>query len=496
MDNIKYSWNKAYTWFNNISYSKKLLLLIAFAFIIRLYVVLNATTIAHDSILYIDLSKNLASGNYDKSLNLIRPPLYPVMIWLFSYIFQDIEFAGRMVSAFGGTLTVLVSYYLGRKLFNERTGIIIALFVSIHPYMIRYSGEVLTEGMFFFFVATVSLLGLISISKNSTFFMILTSIFSALAYLTRPDGIGFIIVIFAWILFYKIHKVKEDWATRLKLLISGLSVFLIITLPYLSFIYQDTGKFEISGILSLKELSPIAFYHKININKFLDFLKYFPESYTYPFIPLFLLGIIKRYREGFSKEEYFLITILIFYYIVHLGLNPRRRYLIHLMPIALVWVAEGFNILEQWLKVKLRGKAYVTAIPLLLIITLILIQLPRGMISLHEHQLSEKLAGQWIKANHNVGSTIVTSSPLAAYYADGNNIPLPANISTMKEFINFCKERDVDFIAVYISGFEERISDFNVYNKFFLNLLTSFEDDKKGKFIIYEPIYKNLTTTE
>ena len=65
----------------------------------------------------------------------------------------DLEFAGRLVSLVFGTLTAVLVLLLGRRVFDEETGLVAAAFAAMHPYMLRYSGDVLAEALYYFLVA-------------------------------------------------------------------------------------------------------------------------------------------------------------------------------------------------------------------------------------------------------------------------------------------------------------------------------------------------------
>jgi 4-amino-4-deoxy-L-arabinose transferase-like glycosyltransferase len=70
-----------------------------------------------------------------------RAPLHPLLLEAWVAIFGQSELAGRSLSAVFGVLTVLVIFDLGRKLFDNGTGLWAAWFSAISPLLVFYSRE-------------------------------------------------------------------------------------------------------------------------------------------------------------------------------------------------------------------------------------------------------------------------------------------------------------------------------------------------------------------
>lgn len=82
-----------------------------------------------------DLFENLYNGDR-------QPPLYHLILWVTTRAFGHSEFAVRLPSLIGGALMIPVLYELARELYDRRTGLVAAAFVSISPALIWYSQEV------------------------------------------------------------------------------------------------------------------------------------------------------------------------------------------------------------------------------------------------------------------------------------------------------------------------------------------------------------------
>jgi 4-amino-4-deoxy-L-arabinose transferase-like glycosyltransferase len=466
-----------------VSTGRWLLALICLGFSLRLYVVLNAVTISVDSFDYINIARGFLEGNYNEGPNVFRRPFYPFLLGLVSLIIDDYELAGRIVSLICGTAVIAVSFYFGRAVYNERAGLLVAFFVSIHPYMIRHSGDVLTEGVYYFLVATVTLLGLKAVSQRSVGLMLLAGFCAVLAYLTRPGPVVIWGVITLWIVFYNFSQIREDWRGRVGSLVVGLTILISMIIPYLLLISGETGELAFTGTLSLGSLKPVVSV-LIGLSyeeKVVRFLQEFPEGFTIPLLVLFVCGVFKRRREGLTHAEYYLITIILTSWLFYLAVNPSERLFTHLMPVALVFSAVGFYHVDEWLKTRARGKsALVTAF---LILTIAAVQLPKAIVSLHAHRLPERLAGEWLKNHEGRPYTIMARKPIVTFYADGNHVHLPQG--KLEEVIKYGSEKEAEYMAGYTSRLRSEIPDFDMEKGRFLEEVKSFKGKKEDEFILY-----------
>lgn len=70
-----------------------------------------------------------------------NPPLYYALLWAWIHLFGDSEAAARSISALFGVLSIAALYFLGRRMFDKKTGLLAALFLSISAFQIYYAQE-------------------------------------------------------------------------------------------------------------------------------------------------------------------------------------------------------------------------------------------------------------------------------------------------------------------------------------------------------------------
>ena len=85
-------------------------------------------------------TRSLATITRDAARD-IHPPLYYYLLHCWVRLFGNSEIALRSLSVLSGTALVLVTYLLGRELFNRRVALIAALLAAVSPFQVHYSQE-------------------------------------------------------------------------------------------------------------------------------------------------------------------------------------------------------------------------------------------------------------------------------------------------------------------------------------------------------------------
>ncbi len=421
-----------------------LLLLLAFAFVLRIFLVLYPEVIYSDGTEYIRCAKLIVSGNWGGGK---APPLYPVLIALASRFTSNFELAGIWISVIFGTALLLPVFYLGREIFNEKIGILSALFAAVHPYLYVSSGSVLTESVYHFLLTTAVLFGWRAFRRGKIRDILLFSFLTALAYFTRPEAIGFLFIFVFWALFIrppqeKRHALKRVWIGALAIL-----CFLVFSSPYLYQMRKETGRWELSkkfsisvGSVSEGEAVPLEDFtrtKKITLVSFLvepvtvlkklglggvQALYRFQLSFHPLLFVLALIGFVWSMREvSFRKESFYLLSYFIFYLGLLLPfLWIARRYTAMISPIALPWASVGFVGLTDWVAPRLKAGRWKRAFSVLsLLLVLIVIFIQGRVVHGRGHRLLHKEVGLWMKDHLSKdGNGMMSRLPQIGFYAE------------------------------------------------------------------------------
>lgn len=71
----------------------------------------------------------------------VQPPLHDVLLWVINRVVGDSETAMRSPSLLAGTALIPLLYWIGRDLWDRRTGLIAAGLIAVAPFVVWYSQE-------------------------------------------------------------------------------------------------------------------------------------------------------------------------------------------------------------------------------------------------------------------------------------------------------------------------------------------------------------------
>ena len=462
---------------------KILFLLLAIAFILRIFLVIFPEVIYSDGTEYIRYAKQLLSGNWGGSK---APPVYPVLIALASRWIPNFELAGIWVSVIFGTLAVIPVFYLGKRIFNEKVGILSALFAMVHPFLYLSSGSVLTEAVYHFLLPTAVLLGWEAFCGGRLLNILLFSLFTALAYLTRPEAIGYLFVFGFWVLFIPPPQGKRKGFKRVGIAVLAILCFLIFSSPYLYQLREETGRWEISkkfsismGSLSDEERTPIESFTRTKKITLVSFLKepftvlkrvvlgWFQALYKFQlgFHPLLfvlaVLGFVWSMRRLPSKKgSLYLLSYFIFYFGLLLPFFwIVRRYTSLISTLALPWASLGFISLTEWITPRLKEGRWKKEFPVLfLLFVLIVIFIQGRVVHGRDHRFIQREIGLWMKDRLSEKGRIMSRLPQEAFYAEMPWVRMPEK--SYEEIIEAARSQGIRYLIV-----DEKVRDLSVFSE-------------------------------
>jgi len=445
-----------------------LLLVVSF---LSVYLFFQTYVISFDGAFqYIPIAKDFTSGLYKGALSRGQQPLYSLFV-AFAYPWtSDWEVAGKLVSSFFGILMVFPVYLLGKQLFDRKVAFFSTLFLAIHPYIRRFSGDVLKESTYLFFFAIAVLFAWWALQRERKCPYLFIPLFSAIAYLVRPDGIEVLLAVFFCILFIKkFDGPRGKWVVLFLLLLSSVIVFF----PYLFHVKETTGEWTLSkakivqGIFSWEMMKGKGPYNNRILLSFWGLNLGILALYHPLYIFLLIVGLWKRGSSRLRSGYGFLISLFILHYgvlfllasnlITERGENRTLqeaffsgRHVLPLLLISIFWVGEGFLAIYQWIETKLEFRTVMgrksSLVLVALVILVLIVILPKTLKPQRYDRLPEKWAGMWIKNESGKGMDIFTSLPRVAYYAEGNCEYIDAE----KEIMDSIKASMVEKGAIYL----------------------------------------------
>ena len=453
---------------------KVLTLILGIAFGLRFFLILSPEVIHNDGTEYVRHAQQILSGDWSGGKS---PPLYPSLIALVQMITQDYEMAGIWVSVIFGTLIVLPIFYLGRAIFDEKVGFLSALFATVHPSLNISSGSVLTESTYHFLLATSVLFSWYAFHKGQFHYILLFSLFTTFAYLTRPEAIGLLFIFSVWVLLINPTMEKRAWTKKIGIILIAIISFLVFSSPYLIQIRKDTGKWGISkkatvsiGSLSGEEEAPsletlrkkkgitlsslikhpLPVLGKIGTGIFGSLYR-FLQAYNPILFFLAVIGwvfLFKRESLYSWKGNVFLLAHLIFYFgFVYSFFFITRRYTSQMVSISIPWGAFGFLGLMEWLHRRWGEKIPLKKFSVLLILFILIGLFIQGrVIHTREHRFIEREAGMWMKEHLPMGARVMCQFPQEPFYAELPWVGMPQG--SYEEILRVARDRKVQYLVV------------------------------------------------
>jgi 4-amino-4-deoxy-L-arabinose transferase-like glycosyltransferase len=451
-------------------------LLFAICIGVRVYMFFSTYVIAQDSVLYMGMADLFLEGRFLEAFKYITPPFYPLLLAGMKLVISDPEIAGKLVSLLAGTCTFFPLYYLGRRFFEQKVVFIGLFLFALHPYLVRFSAEVLSESTFIFLSVAGLWLLWKGLDERSYIYSFLSGVILGLSCLTRAQGLIWIGVILAVpIVFSFLRRGKEIDKRNLwiSFLIAAFAFFLVI-FPYSYFLKQLTGEWTVrqDGASSILEgtghpdnqglwealitlLShPLLLVKKLGWNMGWLFLL-LPETIHYPFFFLLVVGLVAwRQTKRYLKGELYLAIICLVYILGHCLLYLKVRYLLPIVPFALFWAGQGFWVTVSWVQrlcvryiPKVMGEHRALVVTVFLICFAAAGALPKTLLPQRLDKLDRKEIGYRIAALFQRRPVILASDGRIGFYAKGEIISLP-RAETLEEFLEYAHTHKVDIIVM------------------------------------------------
>ena len=434
----------------SITTSKLLLILFLLALGLRLLVGFQTLVVARDGVFYLDLAHRFQQGDYG-SLLASSKPLYPIIVAALAELIGNLEWTGKLVSAFFGALTIFPLFFIGRRLFGEKAAYLATLLYMFHPKLLKLSGETITDTTYIFFLMAVAWQAFEAISQGRRTNFILAGLLATGVFLTRFEGMGMALLVGLWTIGYLGVKQRRPalfWAQRLMLMALP---SLVLIVPYILYFRYFTGFwFPLSGVF-LPVFNPTTYHLNWALPGIGFMFRAAGEMFNPLLWALLIFGLIRSGERQTGWSDMFIISIVVSYlafiYLGFLSLGRdlvSKRYLLHYLSFLLPWAGYG-------LAKALEGVAFWRP-RLVVTLALSIILIGQASPSLKVHR-RDKLywveLGGWIRARHMGRPLVMTSDSRAGYYAGGESIGLPRRAkSSPEEILRQAKTRQIDYFVI------------------------------------------------
>ena len=195
----------------------------------------------HDEIFDILIAKGIFHWTATDYGYLIDPPLFYLLLGFWLRLGNS-EFVLRLLPSIFGVLCIIAIYFVGKKLFDKKVGLIASFILAISPFHIYYSQELRTYTLVTFLALMMVYYVIRSLRENKIIYWAGFVIFATLIIYSHNIAIFLIFAVnLYFFLFYKRHKVfLRRW------LISQLFIFLFY-LPWIKIVFEQISHVKASG---------------------------------------------------------------------------------------------------------------------------------------------------------------------------------------------------------------------------------------------------------
>ncbi len=167
-------------------------------------------------------SNSLAEGNLFGDTTYFRAPFYIYCLGLLYGLFGSSLWTARLFGMAIGLASVAMTYGLGRKLVDRRTGIIAASLHAVYPLTVYFEGEILLDSLFLLLVQITVYCFLRWRDTSRASDLLWTGLACGLAAITRPTVLVAVPLVIIWVL--AVPGLK-DRTKHVMMFLVGLAVF-------------------------------------------------------------------------------------------------------------------------------------------------------------------------------------------------------------------------------------------------------------------------------
>ena len=485
-----------------------LLALLVVSLVLRVSIVRTDRVVRWDEPDYLIAGRNLFTGKgyaVTSRPEIHYAPLFPVVTGSLYALTHDMKMNSDIVYILFGTLALLPCYWLSRQTFGRPAAVMAATFMCVFPSLtsaVLFWGTMLEPLYLFLLYGALCCVWHAWEHQKTTAYLAAGALFG-LAYLTKPEAIVYLVVMFGLLALGMIRRSFLSRRQAAGRLAAGLLAFALVVSPYLAFLYRHTGRLLVTGKLGVTYVAGLGavvhdpgmydralsrldaageeiiwfsedrfqysiwdevaadaggFLRRIwmNVNALESALL---ARDVFPVYLLLLLGLAwfaSPWNEERAWKEAFLAAAVA-PTAVFLPFHIELRYFAPVFPVLLLWLARGVLEFGDWLQQTCASwqskgrctRASVTSVLLIgsVLTAYFLILQPRVLRKgLANMNLSRREAGLWLRENSPADSLIMSRDPEVPFYADRRWVASPNE--EFSRFVAYVRKRGADYLVV------------------------------------------------
>lgn len=257
-------------------------------------------------------------------LNFLLALVYQKLLIFLGFIRFDADFihsglgrlftmkAGRLLTAFSGTLLVYVTHRIGKDFYNESVGFLAALLVAVNPFMILNSHIFKSDILLSLLLATMLFLFLKFLKTINIRFVFWGSFLLGLAVATKYNGAvqALVVPVTLWIAWKKMEPLLRRRAI--------VSVFVGGALGFMTgapnWLFHHVKSVRAAYEYAVSQFSGFTFYEQ-PLPSYMLYLKDLLRSFGWVFLLFFLVGIVRAVKQK-NRYDLLIIAYLGIYFLI------------------------------------------------------------------------------------------------------------------------------------------------------------------------------------
>jgi len=473
------------------------------------WAVVGTAVVEEEGSYYARLGENIAAGHgyigvRANGEQLLYPPLYPLAIAGLARLGLRAVTAGRTLSVIAGALLVLPVLGLARRLYGDRAAALAGWLVACFPLLVTISATVLTEPFYTTLIAAGVYYTVRWRDDGRPGTAALAGAMFGLAYLLRQEAL----LVFGAVLGFVWFFARSPRSLRLRHYAVATVVFGVFALPYIAFLWRETGelRFEAKSSVTLLvgqemrsgvpdariyfEVDSNLVPHGVNMLSDLDVIHHtaMPTSARLGLMvwaahrnlpktveslaggqplgePLLLtLVVLGLFRSSWRAERAPIECLVLVVVGVTIVVECTvvwfyERFLTATIPFLLLWAAHGLEEVHAWARDTVsrwpaqRARRFAVALPALVCLALFgdaLVGVRHvGELTEGWHGspgvVSEKV-GLWLRGLSPAPTRIGDTDVISAFYAGATLTPLPESTGTTA--LRYLDDQSVDCLII------------------------------------------------
>ncbi len=216
----------------------------------------TATVPIVDARAYDELARALAAGQPMTEQFFWQAYFYPYFLFLIYSLTNASVWAARTCQVIVGALTCVLTYRLGARIYDARTGLVAGLATAFYGPLIFFETELVAAGWAAFWSVALVLLFLRAASTRTAWYGLLLGASSILAILTRPDALPFVGGALLWTAWEVArqeprpprvawYRAARGWRPLLRPAAAILLGVAVVAVPVARQSWRNTGRFTI-----------------------------------------------------------------------------------------------------------------------------------------------------------------------------------------------------------------------------------------------------------